>query len=1356
MEKIRIKLTALEKKSTRGRTHKALMEFHIDREVRREYGLKDSLFALTGNVILADIRQARDLAAKFNAQQDPKSGRFIRAGHLYAMGLIDEILHYVVSLYREQVQPDAFDSCLQRLETNLGDKKTNGLLIAFSEQFPPKPVYTGEKVVPEYLEGTEEGENCRSLSLEETMMLSLANLNRAFKPFQFMFDDKDLSKRTIYPAAIEELKEHFKLLPPFGPDGQNLWDMLRSPALASDTLEGQLEYMRTHWGMLLGKFAARMLIGLDIIKEEEKPSFFGPGPSEVMSFTGLDEYERFSPDQEWMPRTVLMAKSSLVWLFQLSQKYGREITRLDQIPDEELDELARRGFTGLWLIGVWERSNASKTIKQWTGNPEAAASAYSLYDYDIAGELGGWGALASLRDRCMHRGIRLGSDMVPNHTGIDSRWMVEHPDRFLQLPYPPFPTYNYNCGNLSGRDDITVQIEEHYFSRSDAAVVFKRIDNRSGETRFIYHGNDGTSMPWNDTAQIDFLNPEAREAVIRTIVGVCQQFSIVRFDAAMTLAKRHIQRLWYPAPGHGGAIASRAEHALSNEEFNRRIPNEFWREVVDRCAAEAPHTLLLAEAFWMMEGYFVRTLGMHRVYNSAFMNMLKNEENAKYRATIKNTLEFDPEILKRFVNFMNNPDEETAVAQFGKGDKYFGICTLLVTMPGLPMFGHGQIEGFEEKYGMEYRRAYRDEQPDGYLVDRHEREIFPLMKRRALFSGSAEFRLYDLFSEGGSVNENVFAYTNRAWINGNEERAMIFYNNSYYETAGWIKVSDPAIPQSDGKKRRDNLHTALALHDDGSYFTLFREQRSNLWYIRSSKAINENGFFVALNRYETQVFIDIYEVQDDARGRWARLHHDLQGRPVSDPHSAIKDLFLGDLYYRFTKLLKEEIINRLHGFFTKKQSKTELQSFIESLKEPVEIYCATVTHFIGGADGKFDPWKPEGVDVNQEFKAVNKAQLWDEFKGYVERLAGLSAYVNTAAKTPGERLLKELAKRFKENRLVCVAAMGYGLFAILRSIIGKGADGSLAADLAFEHWELDRKLKEQFRIFGANDDEVWRIGEISRAVLRRTTLRQTADYIGTFDPGLFAATIIGKNYLYDDFRILIGLNRFNDVTWFNKEAFESALFYGKLFYVLEDDSAFIAGEAAGKGKTLSWLERVERIAKIAEALEKAEAGSGFQLDNLVQLLTVKETSKQKASKGKTSKPETSKPKASESKASKPETSKPKSSKPKTSVPKTSTPKTSKPKASESKTSKPKTSTPKASKPKTSTPKTSKPKTSAPKTSKPKTSAPKTSKPKAAESKTSKPKVSQPKTSAQKTSKPKTSTPKTSKPKTKSGKGKGKE
>ena len=298
----------------------------------------------------------------------------------------------------------------------------------------------------------------------------------------------------------------------------------------------------------------------------------------------------------------------------------------------------------------------------------------------------------------------------------------------------------------------------------------------------------------------------------------------------MVLAKKHIQRLWYPEPGKGGDIASRSRFALSRDDFERRIPEEFWREVVDRCAKEIPDTLLLAEAFWMMEGYFVRTLGMHRVYNSAFMNMLKREENDKYRSTIKNTIEFDPEILKRYVNFMNNPDEETAVAQFGRDDKYFGVCTMMAAMPGLPMFGHGQVEGFEEKYGMEYRKAYRDEQPDNALVARHHREIFPLMKKRYIFAGVEHFHLYD-FWENGTVNENVFAWTNRAGT----ERALILYNNAYQQASGWIQRSAAyAEKLPDGSKQlvQKNLWEGLGLTDRENRYCIMQEQRSRLWFIR--------------------------------------------------------------------------------------------------------------------------------------------------------------------------------------------------------------------------------------------------------------------------------------------------------------------------------------------------------------------------------------------------------------------------------------------------------------------------------------------------------------------------------------------
>ncbi|MCE1273622.1 MAG: hypothetical protein LWW75_03745, partial [Chlorobiales bacterium] len=97
-----------------------------------------------------------------------------------------------------------------------------------------------------------------------------------------------------------------------------------------------------------------------------------------------DAPARYSPDSSWMPEVVMIAKSTYVWLDQLSRAYGYPIRRLQDIPDRELDLLAERGFTALWLIGLWERSHASEMIKRLQGNPEAKASAYALENYDIA------------------------------------------------------------------------------------------------------------------------------------------------------------------------------------------------------------------------------------------------------------------------------------------------------------------------------------------------------------------------------------------------------------------------------------------------------------------------------------------------------------------------------------------------------------------------------------------------------------------------------------------------------------------------------------------------------------------------------------------------------------------------------------------------------------------------------------------------------------------------------------------------------------------------------------------------------------------------------------------------------------
>lgn len=1169
------------------------MEFHIHSALRKKCDFDESLFSSSGNIIFANLSAVQLFAQKYNEQVDGENHpeRYLTTGQLNAMGLLDEIFHYVCRLYRQNVKETFFSEALQTLEEVLGKEALDRILLLFVQEFPPKAVYKKNATAVAWLASDDSGGvSHRTIALEELVLLRLANENPAFEPFFPLFSDKALKKDPAYQSFWSAFRSWSAENPPFGPENLDLVSMLKAPVDYSPyDLKGQLEYIRTHWVNILGEWLSRLLAGLDLIAEEEKAGWGGgPGPdgfdTTVYEFDDISkEYERFSPDKDWMPNVVMIAKSTLVWLDQLTKKYNRPITRLDQVPDEELDALEKAGFNGLWLIGVWERSPASARIKQINGNPEAAASAYSLNDYEIAGELGGWSGLENLRTRAWSRGIRMASDMVPNHTGMDSDWVVNKPDYFIQTKDSPFPGYDFSGENLSHDDRVGIYLENHYYTKSDCAVVFKRVDHHTGDTRYIYHGNDGTGLPWNDTAQVDFLNPEAREEVIQKILHVAANFPIIRFDAAMVLAKKHIQRLWYPEPGKGGDIASRSRFAVSREEFERRIPEEFWREVVDRCAKEIPDTLLLAEAFWMMEGYFVRTLGMHRVYNSAFMNMLKREENEKYRSTIKNTIEFDPEILKRYVNFMNNPDEDTAVAQFGKDDKYFGVCTMMVAMPGLPMFGHGQIEGFEEKYGMEYRRAYYDEEPDQNLIARHRHEIFPLIKKRYLFAGVEHFFLYD-FWENGNVNENVFAWSNRAGA----ERSLIFYNNVYQKTSGWIQQSAAyAQKLDDGTKFlvQKNLAEGLGLTDRENRFCLFKEQRSGLWFLRTVREIVTNGFFAALDGFQTQVFVNIQEVDDNEEGHYRTLYESLGGAGIPDVHMGIQNIVLKDLYTALEKLMAPAFFKSVEEIMNPETKKVEQKKkdFFTKILAPASDFFKEVSLLPG-----FSTLAPETTSTKKskptEKPKVDAAFL--RYKLYMERIFSLEKDP-VAFKTAFSSLPEDL-KNVPE--LLAATAILFAVRHVTLPIIS----GEICSKL-IKRYDIDRKLGDLLK-------------DLDIVTNPHQFFTDMGDFLSQRD--IFdeqtSATRWVEFFSTDGIQRQMNVHPWNQVLWFGKDEADKVLDLLRLSMLLFSDCDEYAKQQGPKKINSS-------LNQLASAFEDSE----YQFENLIAAFTEKEAGKKRSKEKKT-------------------------------------------------------------------------------------------------------------------------------------------
>lgn len=1195
-------------------------EFHIAGKLRDKYNIDETFFATDGNILFTDFPAVRRFVFLINSNKDPRS--HIYPGEVYATGLLEEIFHLVFRKYEMTTNPLVFDQAIRYIEQTHSNETIKDLLFDFTGKFPPLDVYSGKSGITNYIHATTKGKLNTHIILEELVMFWFANYNPANKKLKELFDKRYLEKSEVLEKVIVSLSDYFEKAKPFPNTNLSVFEFLRSPIdHAPDDVSKQLDYILDNWKEVIpGVIYNQLLRGKDLLKEDVTISGEADGgaPVNAPGYKGdqedlshlrigksgykyaedaekdYDEPEKFTPDVHWMPSVVMLAKNTYVWLDQLSKKYQRDIRSLNMIPDEELDNLRRQNFTALWLIGIWERSVASKRIKHIMGNTDAVSSAYSLYDYTIASDLGGENAYENLNERCRQRGIRLASDMVPNHTGLFSNWVINNPDYFIQSPHSPFPGYRFTGENLSQHPDIEIRIEDGYFSKTDAAVVFQRIDKRNHNVRYIYHGNDGTVMPWNDTAQLDMIKKEVREAVIHKIFEVARKFSIIRFDAAMTLAKKHFSRLWYPKPGSGGDIPSRSDYAMERKQFDELFPVEFWREVVDRMNQEMPETLLLAEAFWFMEGYFVRSLGMHRVYNSAFMHMLKNEENEKYRDLITNTLEFEPEILKRYVNFMSNPDEETAINQFGTGDKYFGICMLMATLPGLPMFAHGQVEGYNEKYGMEYQRAYYNENPQEWLVQKHQEEIFPITEKRYLFSEVENFNIFDFTDSYGNINENVFAYTNTL----HKERALVLFNNKYERAEGKIQFSSPKLSRKGSGKEQISLSLADALniHDSKFHFYIYREHFSGLEYLKTGEEIHQNGFQWALDGFEHRLFWEFKEVYDTS-GEMEKLYWKVAGGGIQSLERARKELQLEPVHTAFNEIFSDDIIEFLLSIILEERRSTSEKLGYKLLHSKFNDFLLKVTESLGiKKTGSSDNIIS---DFTNQVKMIEKSFDFIQLNGHLledyliqKQLPSLHKIIVTGRKS-----------NYRENMIVCLA---YIVIKTINTLITDKKLKSLYEELYLE-WPLKNVLIKTGKGKPGINKEIQIIqlllkGQQFFDPTQEVTEKNNKEEIKV--QGISNVEKQLKDFIQlTEVRKHLGVNAYEGIVYYSKEKFEELirwLFSFMTYHIFIDKTNYYFQKKDPKSDII--LENFKELLQFYQsALGKSEK-SGFQFDKLLYLL----------------------------------------------------------------------------------------------------------------------------------------------------------
>jgi hypothetical protein len=534
---------------------------------------------------------------------------------------------------------------------------------------------------------------------------------------------------------------------------------------------------------------------------------------------------------------------------------------------------------------------------------------------------------------------------------------------------------------------------------------------------------------------------------------------------------------------------------------------------------------------------------------------------------------------------MSNPDERTAIDQFGNGDKCFGVATMMSTLPGLPMYGHGQIEGFTEKYGMEFRRARYQEDPDQALVERHDREIAPLLHRRWLFAESANFLLYDFYRSDGSVDENVFAYSNRR----GEHRALIIYHNRFATTYGTVNHSAAYADKGAGQLRQQSLGGAFGLPNDGNLFLAFRDVTTGLEHLERASKIVSQGYSLELQAYKCHVFLDWRELRPDENYRWDLLCDSLNGRGVPNLDEALLMLELAPLHQALVSLLDADVVE---SFALVGTSGEALPACGEGAETSTP--AAQLLQQLQGLSLRF---AGEGLAIYSRKTGqphVDANDAWLAICSQLHAAAGLPG-METEFSEPWSSEAKAVLPS-SSSELHAKATWGPVLaFCVIegmaRSIGGK--DTAATALALFDRLRLREPLARAFSLGAEITEDGWRAAARVRLAFLELTLTPAKPVKGAVED-VFAGLPRG---VWDDAnaRWLLAVNEADGEWYFNKELHEQMLWWAQLPDLLATKAPAPAPGKSAKSAPKSALKSIAAIEQaVEEACEQAEE-SGYRI-----------------------------------------------------------------------------------------------------------------------------------------------------------------
>jgi glycosidase len=348
-----------------------------------------------------------------------------------------------------------------------------------------------------------------------------------------------------------------------------------------------------------------------------------------------------------------------------------ELGGFKNISFDDLKDIKDAGFNAIWLMGIWEIGPKVRDISRRYGH-DYAGSPFAISDYRVSTDLGTEEEFYALVQRAHRLRLSVIVDFVPNHMGIDTPWLNDHPEYFIHKVLGPEESYLSN-------EELEKLYPGYFAYRTPAYPVG---DRRLPKTIMVAYGKDPYFFPWIDTAQLDYAHAGLRRKMIDVLKQLAKHVDGVRCDMAMLVLREQVKAHRHPT--------------MDRAQFDQRMPNEFWSEATSTVKSLHPHFTFMAETYWSLEGY-LQQLGFDYTYNKPLYEAICNALHSGHADGLVNFLRMlGSEFLEKGVHFLENHDEERAMNVLGE-ERQRAAAAILSTLPGVALLYQGQLEGKRER-----------------------------------------------------------------------------------------------------------------------------------------------------------------------------------------------------------------------------------------------------------------------------------------------------------------------------------------------------------------------------------------------------------------------------------------------------------------------------------------------------------------------------------------------------------------------------------------------------------------------------------------------------------------------------------